>query len=95
LDVSALPAPTRLALTDPSLIALHDPACRFPRPAFPLRLRPEIEIWLCKNACKGWILVMTEDRRYNHIGDFWYCREEFWIDFADPDDAFWFRITWT
>jgi hypothetical protein len=61
----------------------------------PQRLRLEIDIWLCRNRCAGWRMVKVEEELDRPDLSFRCWSVEHFIEFADPNDAFWFRMTWT
>lgn len=63
--------------------------------ANPLRLRPEIDFWLCKRECKGWMTRKVFVLREDALPDRPIYRVVYYVDFADQNDAFWFRMTWT
>lgn len=93
--MSALPVPTRVPITF-ELLEKEDFPYGIPSAASaPERLRLEIDIWLCRNGCAGWRLVRHEIRLDRPDLGFPVYQIEHFIDFSDPDDAFWFRVTWT
>lgn len=61
----------------------------------PLRLRPEIEFWLCGQGCKGWVV----SKEFVYVGEGPLPSHPvydlmLYVDFADPDDALWFKMRW-